>query len=140
MAKLCSFCWKSTFSKRFLGYYSTDFVHIYRAYVKKYYLVSQEAFFWHMAGVWNFLKISTPFFIRFFKIKEHNYFWFFFFCISPVNLNKIVGVVREISWLPQKALLKINFQQKWHIRCTNKFWGIDKKWVTKKTLKTYLYT
>ena len=35
MAELCSFSWKFIFSL-------TDFVQIFRAYVKKYYLVSQE--------------------------------------------------------------------------------------------------
>ena len=36
------------------------------------------------------------------------------FYISPVNLNKISQVVPEKSWLPQEALLKMDFQQKLH--------------------------
>ena len=48
MAELFSFCWKSIFSKASCGsqdFSGTTFVQIYRAYWKKYYLVSQESFF-----------------------------------------------------------------------------------------------
>ena len=85
---------------------------------------SQEAFFsWQMAGIWIFFENFDSIFHQFFVNKRRTIFFskklswlawlIILFYISPVNLNKIGRMVPE-KWLPQEALLKMNFQKKLH--------------------------
>ena len=67
MAELCSFCGKSIFSKASFAVAKRPFDRFWsklQGLCKKVlsYLVSQEAFFWQMAGVWNFFDNFDPIF------------------------------------------------------------------------------
>ena len=98
-----------------------DFVQIYRAYLKKYYLVSQESFFekktvllftknWCKMG-WKFSKkFQTPAIFQKKRLLAH--------CFDSSKKIIICFDSRRIfwiiSWPPQEALLQMDFQQKGH--------------------------